>query len=63
MVQYGYMNDQLYDDVALERQIKAQFGVDTEIESMIARRIPVARNATASLLLTRKKQLFLYVYG
>ncbi len=57
------MNDQLYDDVSLERQIKAQFGVDTEIESMIARRIPVARNATASLLLTRKKQLFLYVYG
>ena len=59
----GRMNDQLYDDVALERQIKAQFGVDTEIESMIARRIPVNRNSTASLFLTRKKQLFLYVYG
>lgn len=57
------MNEQLYDDVALERQIKAQFGVTAEIDSMIARRIPVARNATASLFLTRKKQLFLYVYG
>lgn len=57
------MNDQLYDDVALERQMKAQFGLDTEIESMIGRRIPVGRNATASLFLTNKKQLFLYVYG
>jgi hypothetical protein len=57
------MNEQLYDDVALERQIKAQFGVTAEIDSMIARRIPVARNATASLFLTRKKQLFLYVHG
>ncbi len=57
------MNEQLYDDVALERQIKALFGVDTEVESMIARRMPVARNTTANLFLTKKKQLFLFVDG
>lgn len=57
------MNDQLYDDVALERQISSQFGVDVEIESMIARRFPVAPSATAHLFLTDKKQLFLYVDG
>lgn len=57
------MNDQMYDDVALERQITAEFGVETEIEAMIARRIPVGRNADASLFLTSKKQLYLYIHG
>lgn len=57
------MNDQLYDDVALERQIKAKFGVDAETESVIARRIPVGRSVEATLFLTTKKQLFLYVDG
>lgn len=57
------MNDQLYDDVALERQIKSQFGVNAEVESVIARHIPVGRSIEATLFLTNKKQLFLYVSG
>jgi len=57
------MNDQLYDDVAMERQIKSQFGVDAEVESVIARRIPVGRSVEATLFLTAKKQLYLYVDG
>lgn len=57
------MNDQLYDDVAMERQIKAEFGVNAEVESVIARRIPVGRSVEATLFLTTKKQLFLYVTG
>jgi len=57
------MNDQMYDDVALERQIKTQFGVDTEVDSVIARRIPVGRSVEATLFLTNKKQLFLFVHG
>lgn len=57
------MNDQLYDDVALERQIKSQFGVNAEVESVIARRIPVGRSVEATLFLSSKKQLFLYVSG
>ena len=57
------MNDQLYDDVALERLIGGQFGVDVDIDSVIARRIPVGRSAEATLFLTRKKQLFLYIHG
>ncbi|MFZ1250588.1 MAG: hypothetical protein WAR37_04050 [Candidatus Microsaccharimonas sp.] len=56
------MND-LYDDVSLERQIKAQFGVAAEVDSVIARRIPVGRSVEATLFLTTKKQLFLYVQG
>ena len=57
------MNDQLYDDVAMERQIKAEFGVTAEVESVIARRIPVGRSVEATLFLTSKKQLFLFIDG
>ncbi len=57
------MNDQLYDDVAMERQIKSQFGVNAEVESVIARRIPVGRSVEATLFLSGKKQLFLYISG
>lgn len=57
------MNDQLYDDVALERQLKSQFGVNAEVESVIARRIPVGRSVEATLFLTDKKQLYLYIDG
>ena len=57
------MNDQLYDDFALERRIKEQFGVSAEVDSVIARAIPVGRSVDATLFLTNKKQLFLYVDG
>lgn len=57
------MNEQMYDDYALERLLKDQFGVSTEVDSVIARRIPVGRSVEATLFLTKKKQLFLYVHG
>jgi hypothetical protein len=57
------MNDLLYDDVALERMIKAQFGVTLSVDSVIARRIPVGRSVEATLFLNNKKQLMLYIYG
>lgn len=55
------MNEQVYDDLALERNLKAQFGVAAEVDSVIARHFPVARTAEATLFLTKKKQLFLYI--
>ncbi|MFZ2126359.1 MAG: hypothetical protein WAV04_02500 [Candidatus Microsaccharimonas sp.] len=55
------MNEQVYEDFALEKNLKAQFGVAAEVDSVIARRIPVSRTAEATLFLTKKKQLFLYV--
>ena len=57
------MNDQIYEDVTLERQIAAQFGVNLEVESVIARKIPVSRSSVATLFLTSKKQLYFYVDG
>lgn len=53
----------MYDDVALEREIKARFGVLAEVESVIARRMPVGRSLEATLFLTAKKQLYLYIDG
>ena len=55
------MNEQVYDDIALEKKILAQFGVDLEVDSVISRAFPVNRTAEATLFLTSKKQLFLYV--
>jgi len=55
------MNEQVYDDLALEKMIKSGFGIEVDIDSMIGRRFPVSRTAEASLFLTKKKQLFLYV--
>jgi hypothetical protein len=57
------MNDHLYDDVALERQIKERFGVVAEVDSVIVRHIPVGRSVEATLFLTSKKQLYVYVDG
>ncbi|MEO6110041.1 MAG: hypothetical protein ABIP50_03470 [Candidatus Saccharimonadales bacterium] len=55
------MNEQVYDDFALEKIAKSQFGVDIDIDAVIGRRFPVSRTAEATLFLTKKKQLFLYV--
>jgi hypothetical protein len=55
------MNDQVFDDFALEKLVRAQFGIAADVDSVIARRIPVSRTAEATLFLTTKKQLFLYI--
>jgi hypothetical protein len=57
------MNDSVYDDMALEQIAKNRFGVQIEIDHVIVRAIPVSRVAQATLFLTGKKQLMLYVTG
>lgn len=57
------MNEQVYHDFALEKIIKAQFGISAEVDSVIARTFPVNRTTEATLFLTKKKQLFLYIDG
>lgn len=57
------MNDQMYDDMSLERHIQTDFGIKPEVDSVIARRIPVGRSVEATLFLTAKKQLYLYIRG
>jgi hypothetical protein len=53
----------MYDELALERVAKERFGVDLDVRQLIVLKTPVSRTAVASLFLTTKKQLYLYVTG
>jgi hypothetical protein len=55
------MNEQVYDDIALEKQVRAHFGLAVDVDAVIARHMPVGRSAEATLFLTKKKQLFFYI--
>lgn len=55
------MNMAMFDDVALERQVQAEFGLPIEVDKVIARRVEVGRTAHGTVFLTKKKQLLLYV--
>lgn len=57
------MTDEIYDDLALERIAKERFGLDIDIRQVIVRQVEVSRTATATVFLTTKKQLFVYVTG
>lgn len=57
------MNDEIYSDTTLERLVKDAFGLDIDISQVIVRQVEVSRMATATVFLTKKKQLLLYVDG
>lgn len=57
------MTDEIYDDFALERIAKDRFGLDLDISQVILRNADVSRTAGATVFLTAKKQLFVYVSG
>jgi hypothetical protein len=55
------MNEDIYDDIALERVSKERFGIDIDISQVIVRGVPVSRTADATVFLTKKKQLYVYI--
>ena len=55
------MKDGMYDEITLEREIKAFFGIDVDIKQMIIFNVPVSPTARASVVLNTKKQLFLFI--
>lgn len=57
------MRDEIYDDMALERLCKERFGIEADIAQIILRRVDVSRSATATVFLSKKKQLFVYIDG
>ena len=57
------MSDRTYEEISVERAIKERFGVDADIRQAIVFRVPVGPMAEATLFLTSKKQLFLYING
>lgn len=54
-------NNKTYDELAIERAVREHFGTDVGILQSIAFRIPVSHTAEATLFLTTKKQLLLYI--
>lgn len=57
------MNEDMYDDMALEQAAKDRFGLACEVDTVIVRNADVGKAAKATVFLTRKKQLLCYVYG
>lgn len=57
------MRDEIYDDITLERVCKDRFGVDAEVAQVIVRGVDVSRSSTATVFLTKKKQLMVLIGG
>lgn len=55
------MNDSIYDDLALEQIAKKQFGLTLDIDKVIVRQVPVSYTARATVYLTKKKQLYVFI--
>ena len=53
----------MYGELTLGRSIKEYFGVDADIRQAIVFQVPVSQTTEATLFLTTKKQLFLYITG
>lgn len=53
----------MFDDFTLEREIKERFGVTVDVDKAIVRNIDVGQSAKATLFLSKKKQLYCYIYG
>jgi hypothetical protein len=46
------MNNEIYDDLALEQIALEKFGLDIDIRQVIVRQIPVSYTAEATVFLT-----------
>jgi len=57
------MEQEIYDDIALEQIAKNKFGLEVDIDHVVLRNAPVNHVAKATLFLTKKKQLLLYIGG
>lgn len=57
------MSDRIYDELTVERAIRDYFGVNADINKSIAFKIPVGPTTEATLFLTSKKQLYVYISG
>ena len=53
----------MYDEIATERAIKARFGINVDVRQMILCQAPVGHTSVATLFMTDKKQLFLFITG
>lgn len=52
-----------YDELAIEEAIKKAFGVQLEVNHMIASDLPISHTGSAYVFLSEKKQLYLYIHA
>lgn len=57
------MTDEIYNDTTLEKIAAEEFRKKLQIKQVIARDIPTGRTSTATLFLTRKNRMYLYIYA
>lgn len=57
------MNSDIYDDITIEKMAKEKFGLEVEIQQVIARAISVSHTSEATVFLSDKKQLYAIVTG
>jgi hypothetical protein len=57
------MTEDIYSDMELEKLCKDRFGLEVEISQVILRDAEVSRTATATVFLSKKKQLLVCVQG
>ncbi len=57
------MNSEIYSDITIERVAKERFGLSIDIDQVIVRQADVSRTAHATVFLTKKKQLLVYIDG
>ncbi len=57
------MNAEIYDDLALEQNAKIKFGRTFDVKNVIVRGIPVSYTSHATVFLTQKKELMVYIDG
>ncbi len=55
--------DTTYDDLALEGLAREKFGLTVDIKQVLLANAPVSHTSTASVFLTKNKQLYVYVTG
>lgn len=55
------MKSETQEELSIRQAVKNYFGVDTDYRKLILYRVPAGRSAVASLFLTNKKQLFVYI--
>jgi len=55
------MRESLYDELALERSIKQVFGIELDVRQAVAAHVRVSHVAEATVFLTSKKQLYVYI--
>lgn len=57
------MNDAIYNDTALERSLRDNFGLKTNVDKVIVRQIGAGPSSEATVFLTDKKQLMAYIHS